>query len=80
MPVERMPKPAAVERERGQHLREQGTIRMILRLPGRTANIGIRVADSATKAHELISSFPLYDWMDVEVPALAPHPLESESA
>lgn len=71
---------AAAERERGLALLSQGAIRRIWRLPGRTANIGIWAARSATELHQLISSLPLHPWMRVDVTALAAHPLEAETA
>jgi muconolactone D-isomerase len=33
-------------------------------------------ATDATELHQLISSLPLWPWMDVSVEALATHPLE----
>jgi muconolactone D-isomerase len=65
------------ELARGRELLERGAIRRIWRIPGRTANVGIWAAESATELHELLTSLPLSPWMTVEVTALATHPLEA---
>jgi muconolactone D-isomerase len=70
----------AAELERGRELLDQGTIARIWRLPGRQANVGIWMSNSATELHARISSLPLYPWMTVEVTPLAVHPIESEES
>lgn len=62
----------------GRELVAAGIIRRIWRLPGRTANVGIWAAPSATELHRYISSLPLFPWAEVTVTALAAHPLEDE--
>lgn len=64
------------ERERGLELRASGAITRIWRIPGRRANVGIWSAEDATALHELLSSLPLFPWMDITVTPLARHPLE----
>ncbi len=68
---------ADAERRRGSELIAVGAITRIWRLPGRSANVGIWRADSATELHQLISSLPLHPWMIVDVEAIAFHPLEA---
>lgn len=67
----------AAERERGLELVAQGSILRIWRIPGRTANIGVWVADDATDLHRKLTSLPLCPYMDIRVTALAIHPLEA---
>ena len=64
------------ETERGRELRAAGAIVRIWRIPGRTANVGIWQAADATELHGLLSSLPLFPWMDIDVTALAVHRLE----
>jgi muconolactone D-isomerase len=64
------------EAVRGRELMERGALVRIWRLPGRWANISLYQATDATELHQLISSLPLWPWMDVSVEALATHPLE----
>jgi muconolactone D-isomerase len=66
---------AGAERLRGQELLDAGSIVQIWRVPGRRANVGIWQAADASELHRLISSLPLFPWMDVRVSALAEHPL-----
>lgn len=66
------------EREfaRGKALQDAGSIARIWRIPGRFANVAVWRAADATELHDLLTSLPLFPWMDVEVEALALHPLE----
>jgi muconolactone D-isomerase len=77
MPVDRRGAIAEQEVERGRELRRQGTILRIWRIPGRQANVGIWVADSADDLHSKIASLPAFPWLDVVVTPLATHPLEA---
>jgi muconolactone D-isomerase len=45
-------------------------------VPGRQANVSLYEASDATALHALLMSLPLWPWMDVQVEALATHPLE----
>lgn len=66
----------AAELEAGRALAAAGTIQRIWRLPGTTSNVGIwRVAD-ADELHQVLSSLPLWQWLEVKVHALAAHPAE----
>jgi muconolactone D-isomerase len=64
------------EHERALELKAAGTIERIWRVPGRRANVGIWRADDATELHAALASLPLFPWMDIEVSALAQHPVE----
>jgi len=68
------------ERRRGQDLQAQGWLRRIWRVPGRMANVALYEARDATHLHELLTSLPLWPWMDVAVQPLAQHPLERPEA
>jgi muconolactone D-isomerase len=73
-------KQALLEAEfaRGKELIQSGAIRRIWRLPGRFANFTLYEVPDATVLHSLISSLPLWPYMDVTVHPLAQHPLEKE--
>jgi muconolactone D-isomerase len=70
----------AAEAERASELRAEGTIQRIWRIPGRTANVGIWVADDASGLHTKLGSLPLARWMDIKVQPLALHPAEGGDA
>ena len=76
-PDQRRAELIAREAVRGCELIEQGALIRIWRLPGRWANISLYQAANATELHQLISSLPMWPWMDVSVEALATHPLEA---
>lgn len=65
------------EAERGRELLASGALRRIWRVPGRSANISLYETSDATELHAVLSSLPLWPWMDVHVEALAAHPLEA---
>ena len=65
------------EARRGRQLADAGLLRHIWRLPGRLSNIAVWNVTDAEQLHELLCSLPLWRWMDVEVIALATHPLSS---
>ncbi|MBM2621816.1 muconolactone Delta-isomerase family protein [Actinoplanes sp. LDG1-06] len=65
----------AAEFRRGQQLVADGTIEHIWRLPGRLANLGVWAVDTPETLHDALASLPLWRWMDVQVEALADHPL-----
>ena len=62
---------------RGRELMNEGVIRRIWRIPGRTANVGIWDADEPTVLHEALSSLPMFPYIDATVTPLATHPLEA---
>ncbi len=63
---------------KGRELRRDGAIVRIWRVPGALRNVGIWKARDATELHSNISSLPLFKWFDVQVTALAAHPVEAE--
>jgi muconolactone D-isomerase len=66
----------ARELARGKALQAEGSIVRIWRVPGRHANVAVWRAADPSELHELLTSLPLHPWMDVDVQALALHPLE----
>jgi muconolactone D-isomerase len=76
MPDERRAELAAAERVRGRELVESGAIQRIWRVPGGLRNVGVWRAEDATELHALIRSLPFARWCEVDVTALAAHPLE----
>ncbi|HEY5333533.1 MAG TPA: muconolactone Delta-isomerase family protein [Solirubrobacterales bacterium] len=69
----------AAELKRGKELVEAGSISRIWRLPGRRANVGIWSAPDADALHAAITTLPMFPYMDIEVTALATHPLEQDA-
>jgi muconolactone D-isomerase len=65
------------EAVRGRELLASGSLRRIWRVPGRWANVSLYDASDATELHVLLTSLPLWPWMDVRVEPLATHPLEA---
>lgn len=70
----------AREKQRGQELREDGTIVRIWRIPGRLANVGVWECPNATALHDAISSLPMFPYLEASVTPLATHPLEAEDS
>jgi muconolactone D-isomerase len=66
----------AAEAVRARELVEGGSLERIWRIPGRRSNISLYEAADATELHTVLSSLPLFPYMDIEVQALATHPVE----
>jgi muconolactone D-isomerase len=66
----------AAEAARGAELHAQGVLRRIWRIPGRLANLSLYEVADATELHEVLSSLPLWSWMEIDVQPLAQHPLD----
>ena len=79
MPEEQQQELVRREGERGRELIEQGSLRRIWRIPGRWENVSLYSATDATELHQLISSLPMWPWLDVQVEPLAIHPLEART-
>lgn len=62
------------EREVAQGLQRQGVWRHLWRVAGRYANVSIFDVESNDELHTLLSSLPLFPYMDINVTALARHP------
>ncbi|GLU48738.1 muconolactone Delta-isomerase [Nocardiopsis ansamitocini] len=58
-----------------QHAEDGHLVRM-WRVPGRQENWGLWRASDPTEMHRIISSLPVWPWMDVRVHCLADHPVD----
>jgi muconolactone D-isomerase len=63
-----------LEHERANDLQLQGKWLHLWRVAGKYANISIFDVESPAELHEILSSLPLYPFMEVEVAALCHHP------
>jgi muconolactone D-isomerase len=68
------------EHERAKELQLQGKWLHLWRIAGKYANISIFDVESPAELHDVLSSLPLYPFMEIEVTALCRHPgsLEKE--
>ncbi|MFC6051664.1 muconolactone delta-isomerase [Acinetobacter sp. Ac_877] len=62
------------EREYGQTYMKNGKFVHIWRTVGKFANVSIFDVESNDELHQILSGFPLFPYMDMEVTALAEHP------
>jgi muconolactone D-isomerase len=65
---------SALEHERATELQVQRKWLHLWRIAGKYANISIFDVESPAELHEILSSLPLYPFMQVEVTALCHHP------
>lgn len=78
MDPDRLAAVKAAEKVRGKELVDAGKLRRIWRIPGRRAVYALYRVDSAEELHEILSSLPLFPWMDIDVTALSAHALDPE--
>ncbi len=71
---ERIKQLSAQEHDRAKELQRQGKWLHLWRVAGKWANISVFDVESPDELHEVLSSLPLYPFMDVEVIALCRHP------
>lgn len=64
----------AEEKARSQELQRQGKWPHLWRVAGRYANISIFDVESHDELHALLSSLPLFPFMEIVVTPLARHP------
>lgn len=62
------------ERERAQSLQAAGAWRHLWRHAGRYANTSIFDVDSVETLHDILSTLPLFPFMDISVTPLCRHP------
>jgi muconolactone D-isomerase len=62
------------EHERATELQMQRKWLHLWRVAGKYANISVFDVESPAELHEILSSLPLYPFMEVEVTALCRHP------
>ncbi|WP_431843641.1 muconolactone Delta-isomerase [Calidifontibacter indicus] len=64
----------AREKAYSQDLQRGGEWKSIWRIVGQYSNISIFDVESTDRLHEILWNLPLFEYMDVEVTALAAHP------
>lgn len=74
MDPERFERLKAEEKAVAQDLQRSGKWRHLWRVAGQYANISVFDVDSHDELHGLLSSLPLFPFMDVTVTPLARHP------
>jgi len=74
MPASQAEDIKAREKARAQELQRQGKWPHLWRVAGRYANISILDVADADELHALLSSLPLFPYMDIHVTPLARHP------
>jgi muconolactone D-isomerase len=62
------------EHSRAEELQRAGKWLHLWRVTGRFENISVFHVDDPDELHEILSSLPLYPYMDVDVIALSRHP------
>jgi muconolactone D-isomerase len=67
------------EHERAKELQLQGKWLHLWRVAGKYANVSVFEVESPVEFHEILSSLPLYPFMEVEIAALCNHPGSLES-
>ena len=71
---ERFERLRAEERARAQELQREGKWRHLWRIAGRYANISVFDVADHDELHAILSSLPLFPFMDIAVTPLARHP------
>ena len=74
MPAAQADKLKADEKALAQKLQQDGQWVNLWRVVGRYANVSIFDVESNDALHQLLSSLPLFPYIDVKVTALARHP------
>lgn len=73
-PAEKADAIKAAEKAYAQDLQRQGKWVHLWRIAGRYANVSIFDVSSVDELHTLLSSLPLFPFMDIKVTPLARHP------
>jgi muconolactone D-isomerase len=74
MPAEQADALKKTERERAQELQRSGKWRHLWRVAGRYANVSVFDVSGAEELHQILSTLPLFPFMQIEVTALCRHP------
>ncbi len=64
----------ALEHQRAQQLEAKGKWLHVWRVVGKWANVSIFEVAGPAELHEILTSLPLYPFMEIEVAALCKHP------
>lgn len=74
LPAQRADELKATERARAQELQRAGTWRHLWRVAGRYSNVSIFDVASVDELHQILSTLPLFPYMQIQVTALCRHP------
>ena len=74
MPTEKADALKKTERERAQELQTSGKWRHLWRIAGRYANVSIFDVASVEELHDILSTLPLFPFMQISVSPLCHHP------
>lgn len=62
------------ERDRSQEIQRSGRWPHLWRVAGRYANVSVFDVESVDELHDLLSSLPMFAYLDITVTPLAAHP------
>jgi muconolactone D-isomerase len=74
LPPDRADALKKAERERAQELQRQGKWRHLWRVAGRYSNVSIFDVRGAEELDDILSTLPLFSFMEIKVGALCRHP------
>jgi muconolactone D-isomerase len=74
MPAEQATQLKTEEKALAQRLQQEGTWRHLWRIAGQYANISVFDVESVDELHTLLTSLPLFPYMQIEVMPLCRHP------
>lgn len=74
MPAEQAAQLKQTEKELAQRLQHEGKWRHLWRIAGQYANVSVFDVDSVDELHALLTSLPLFPYMQVDVMPLCRHP------
>jgi muconolactone D-isomerase len=74
MPADKADALKKTERERAHELQQSGKWRHLWRIAGRYANVSIFDVSGAQELHDILSTLPLFPFMEIAVSPLCRHP------
>lgn len=74
MPAEQAAQLKQTEKELAQRLQHEGKWRHLWRIAGQYANVSVFDVDSVDELHNLLTSLPLFPYMQIDVMPLCRHP------
>ena len=74
MPAEQAAQLKQTEKELAQRLQHEGKWRHLWRIAGQYANVSVFDVESVDELHHLLTSLPLFPYMQIDVMPLCRHP------
>ena len=74
MPAEQAAQLKQTEKELAQRLQHEGKWRHLWRIAGQYANVSVFDVDGVDELHNLLTSLPLFPYMQIDVMPLCRHP------